>query len=58
VDRVQIGCNFAKQPFWKRAIGIPLIYVPILVLIPFLVVGLMLRACLKSPKAVIILFDF
>ncbi len=42
MDRVQIGCHYVKQPVWKRVISIPLIYVPILVLIPFLVVGLML----------------
>jgi hypothetical protein len=42
VDRVQIGCNYAKQPFWKIIIGVPLIYVPILVVIPFLAVGLMI----------------
>ena len=42
MDRVKIGCNFAKQPLWKLVIGVPLIYVPILVVIPFLVIGLVL----------------
>jgi hypothetical protein len=31
IERVQIGCNFRRQPQWKFLMGVPLIYVPILV---------------------------
>ena len=42
MDRVRIGCNYAKQPFWKVILGVPLIYLPILTTVPFVVVGTLL----------------
>lgn len=37
MDRVKIGDNFKAQPFWKVVVGVPLIYIPILVSIPFVI---------------------
>jgi len=42
MERVQIGSNFSNQTKWKKAIGIPLVYVPIVTTIPFLAVGVFL----------------
>jgi len=42
VERVQIGCNYAKQPYWKIFLGIPLIYLPILTTVPFVLIGTVL----------------
>lgn len=42
MDRVRIGCNYAKQPLWKVILGVPLIYLPILTTVPFLLVGVVL----------------
>ncbi len=28
MDRVRIGCNYKKRPFWKMLLGVPLIYLP------------------------------
>jgi len=48
MDRVRIGCNYTKQPFWKVILGVPLIYLPILTTVPFVVVGvLLMRTHLK-----------
>lgn len=41
-ERVLIGSNYLSQPAWKRILGIPLIYVPLLVTIPFVVAGVLL----------------
>ncbi len=38
MDRVKIGENFDTQPMWKVFIGVPLIYVPIIFSIPFVIV--------------------
>lgn len=38
MERVNIGDNYKAQPFWKVVIGVPLIYVPILASIPFVIV--------------------
>jgi len=42
MDRVRIGCNYVKQPFWKIVLGVPLIYLPILTTVPFVVIGVLL----------------
>lgn len=41
-DRVRIGSHHVKQPYWKILLAIPLIYLPILTTVPFLVLGLLL----------------
>ena len=40
-QRVEIGKNFDKQPSWKVKIGVPLIYIPILITVPFIVIGIL-----------------
>lgn len=42
MDRVNIGCNYTKQPFWKVVVGVPLIYLPIITTVPFVIVGIIL----------------
>lgn len=42
MDRVRIGCNYEKRPFWKMLLGVPLIYLPILTTVPFVIVGVLL----------------
>jgi hypothetical protein len=42
MDRVRIGCNYVKQPFWKVIFGVPLIYLPIITTVPFVVIGVVL----------------
>jgi len=42
MDRVQIGCNYVKQPFWKIMFGVPLIYLPIITSVPFVIIGVLL----------------
>ena len=39
MDRVIIGCNYVKQPFWKIILGVPLIYLPIITTVPFMLIG-------------------
>lgn len=36
-DRVQIGCNYNRQPLWKIVLGVPLIYLPLVMTIPFMI---------------------
>lgn len=36
-DRVQIGCNYNCQPLWKIILGVPLIYLPLIMTIPFMI---------------------
>ncbi len=36
-DRVQIGCNYFKRPVWQRALALPLVYIPILISVPFII---------------------
>ena len=38
MDRVRIGENFGPQPLWKVFIGVPLIYLPLIVSVPFVVI--------------------
>lgn len=42
MDRVRIGCNYVRQPLWKIVLGVPLIYLPILTTVPFVLVGIVL----------------
>lgn len=42
MSRVRIGCNFVRQPFWKVVLGVPLIYVPIITTVPFMIIGVFL----------------
>jgi len=39
MDRVRIGCNYERQPFWKMLLGVPLIYLPIITTVPFVIIG-------------------
>ena len=48
MDRVKIGCNFSKQPNWKILFGVPLIYIPVITTVPFMIIGvLLIRTHLK-----------
>jgi hypothetical protein len=42
MERVSIGGNYIKQPFWKIIIGVPLIYLPIVTTVPFVLIGVLL----------------
>jgi hypothetical protein len=42
MDRVRIGCNYIRQPLWKVILGVPLIYLPIITTVPFVVMGVLL----------------
>ena len=42
MDRVRIGSNYPKQPFWKVVLGVPLIYLPIISTVPFVIIGVLL----------------
>ena len=42
MDRVQIGGNYVKQPFWKIILAVPLIYLPIITTVPFVIIGVVL----------------
>jgi len=42
MERVKIGCNFRNQPYWKLVLGVPLIYLPIVTTIPFVLIGILL----------------
>jgi len=42
MDRVKIGCNYVKQPFWKVILGVPLIYLPIIKTVQFVIIGVIL----------------
>ena len=39
MDRVRIGCNYERQPLWKMLLGVPLIYLPILTTVPFVIIA-------------------
>lgn len=41
-NRVLIGRTFADVPFWKLAIGVPLIYLPVFLTLPFIILGVWL----------------
>ena len=45
MDRVRIGCNYERQPFWKMLLGVPLIYLPIITTVPFVIIGVF---CVKT----------
>lgn len=40
-QRVEIGNNFDSQPIWKIRIGVILIYIPLLITVPFIMVGIL-----------------
>lgn len=42
MDRVVIGRNYENQPTWKKYVGVPLIYFPLIATIPFVVIGVLL----------------
>jgi hypothetical protein len=42
MERVRIGCNYVKQPLWKVILGVPLIYLPIIFTVPFVIIGIFL----------------
>mgnify|MGYP001822631309 FL=1 len=42
MERVSIGANFLQQATWKKAVGIPLIYLPLLTTTPFVLLGVLL----------------
>lgn len=42
MNRVIIGCNYGRQPFWKMILGVPLIYLPLLTTVPFVIIGVTL----------------
>ena len=47
-ERVTLGANYLQQPRWKRAVGVPLIYLPLITTIPFVLLGvLLIRTHLK-----------
>jgi hypothetical protein len=39
MEKVKIGQGYLKQPFWKIMIGVPLIYLPLILLIPFMIIS-------------------
>jgi hypothetical protein len=41
-DRIQIGDTYSKIPIWRQIIGIPLIYIPVIVSIPFAILAVWL----------------
>lgn len=48
MERVRIGVNHIKQPIWKVFISVPLIYLPLITTIPFVILGvLLIKAYLK-----------
>lgn len=42
MNRITIGKNFPSQPGWKVFIGVPLIYLPLLTTVPFMIIGALL----------------
>ncbi len=42
MERVKIGCNHKKEPFWKFVVGVPLIYLPLFLTVPFIIIGILL----------------
>jgi len=42
MERVTIGRRYENQPIWKRYLGVPLIYLPLLTTVPFVIVGVIL----------------
>ena len=39
-NRVKIGRTFENIPMWRKVIGIPLIYLPVIIALPFMIVAL------------------
>lgn len=48
LERVEIGKNYEKRPLWKILIAMPLIYLPVIITLPFISLAiLMVRVHLK-----------
>lgn len=48
MERVEVGKNFIIQKSWKKFIGVPLIYIPLITTVPFILIGVILvKAHLK-----------
>jgi len=41
LERVQIGKNFEKQPTWIVRMGVSLIYLPLIITVPFVILGIL-----------------
>ena len=42
MQRIKIGSNYAGQPGWKIFFGVPLIYLPLITTVPFVLLGVLL----------------
>ena len=42
MQRVKIGSNYMSQPTWKIFFGVPLIYIPLITTVPFVLIGVIL----------------
>lgn len=42
MERVRIGSNYIRQPLWKVLIAVPLIYIPLITTVPFMIIGVLL----------------
>ena len=42
MERVIIGANYLQQPMWKKAVGVPLVYFPLITTTPFVLLGVLL----------------
>jgi hypothetical protein len=42
MKRVNIGANYPAQSLWKVMLGVPLIYVPLITTVPFMLIGILL----------------
>lgn len=42
MERVTIGRNYEDQPTWKKYVGVPLIYLPLIFTVPFVIIGIIL----------------
>jgi len=42
MNRVRIGAGFLRQPYWRLLLGVPVIYLPLLTTVPFLIIGVSL----------------
>lgn len=49
-QRVQIGKNFDKHPDWKVKVGALLIYIPLLITVPLVAIGILMKR--KDPNSI------
>tara|TARA_Y100000310_G_scaffold344515_1_gene457679 strand:- start:5 stop:553 length:549 start_codon:yes stop_codon:yes gene_type:complete len=40
-DRIKIGDAYSQIPMWRQILGIPLIYIPVIVSVPFVILGVL-----------------